>query len=358
MNVLSLFSGIGAMDRGLTRAGMTMVGQVEADPYRRTVLTRHWPGVPQHDDVRSTADWWAAAGTRPRVDVIAGSPPCEPFSDAGRHQGAADPRWGWPWMVSVVRALRPRYVVVENSAALPGYRAEFGAILADLAELGMDAQWGVLSACAMGAPHVRERLFLVAYTHSLAGAPWLGAGWPIPGRHGEAGPWADPVGFVAADARGRGVADGPARGLDAARITALGGAVVPQVAEHIGRLLMAHAGQGWAPADLSARLAAGDTVVIRLPARGVPYPPELRALADAGLLVRIGRPSRWGNPHRLPAGGTDVERADVVARYRAYLETQLDLLRQLPDLRGKALGCHCAPAACHGDVLADLANHR
>ncbi len=116
------------------------------------------------------------------------------------------------------------------------------------------------------------------------------------------------------------------------------------------------AAAGSAARDVAARLATGDTVVVRLPARGVPYPPELRVLADAGLLVRIGRPSRWGNPYRLPAGGTDAERADVVARYRAYLETRPDLLRQLPGLRGKALGCHCAPLECHGDVLADLAN--
>ncbi len=115
---------------------------------------------------------------------------------------------------------------------------------------------------------------------------------------------------------------------------------------------------GWAPADLSARLAAGDTVVIRLPARGVTWPGWLRDLVAAGQLARVARPSRWGNPHRLPAGADETERADAISRYRAYLTTRPDLLAQLPDLRGKALGCHCAPAACHADVLADLANHR
>ncbi len=108
------------------------------------------------------------------------------------------------------------------------------------------------------------------------------------------------------------------------------------------------------PEDLASRLDSGAPVVIRLPGRGVPYPPRLRELADAGRLRRIGRPSRWGNPARLPARATDVERAAAVAAYRAHILAAPDLLAQLPMLRGQALGCRCWPAPCHGDVLVQL----
>ena len=110
---------------------------------------------------------------------------------------------------------------------------------------------------------------------------------------------------------------------------------------------------GW-PADLLARLDAGGAVVVRLPGRGVPYPPLLRAIADAGRVRRIGRPSRWGNPWPLPAGADHGARADVIARYRAHLLSRPDLMDQLPTLAGCALGCRCWPLPCHGDVLAEL----
>ena len=80
MNVLSLFSGIGGLDLGLQRAGMTIAGQVEIDPWCRTVLAKHWPGVPRHDDVRTAADWWG--GRAP--DVVCGGFPCQPVSSAGK----------------------------------------------------------------------------------------------------------------------------------------------------------------------------------------------------------------------------------------------------------------------------------
>lgn len=113
MNVLSLFSGIGGLELGLERAGMTVVGQVEIDPFCRRVLAKHWPEVPRHDDVRTAVAWWLDRA-RPAVDVVAGGFPCQPFSNAGHKRGIADERWGWPWMADVVRAVRPRFVVMEN----------------------------------------------------------------------------------------------------------------------------------------------------------------------------------------------------------------------------------------------------
>src|SRR5690348_11915979 len=106
---------------------MTTVGQVEIDPWCRRVLARHWPDVPRHDDVRTAPEWWAST-ERPPVDVVCGGFPCQPFSSAGLRRGVGDERWGWPWMASVVRAVRPRYVVVENVADLvrsPRFRDAF-----------------------------------------------------------------------------------------------------------------------------------------------------------------------------------------------------------------------------------------
>jgi len=248
VNVLSLFSGIDGLCLGLEWVGMTIVGQVEIDPCCRQVLTRHWPEVPKHDDVRTAMDWWRSQ-PRPIVHVVAGGPPCQPFSHAGFKRGVADERWMWPAMADAVRKLRPRYVVLENVASLTADRVAFGWILADLAELGFDAEWSLLSACAMGAPHARERLFLVAYANSVDGQEGLGA-WQerliprLAGRSRESrrGPaearaWRDRVDRAVAASV---ASDRDTDGLAARMVEAGGNAVVPQVAEHIGRLIMAH----------------------------------------------------------------------------------------------------------------------
>lgn len=243
MNYLSLFSGVGGLDLGLDRAGWNCVGQVELDPYCRTVLARHWPEVPKHEDVRTTPEWWAAE-PRPAVRLVAGGFPCQPFSKAGRRRGTADERWGWPWFRAVVRAVRPQYVLVENVAALIDDADAFGWLLGDLAEDGFDAQWTVISACALGAPHVRERLFLVAYPAGGDGPAWLGPGHTTQVETGDGGPsaWGHPeVGLAAAGGSDR-VVDGIPDPVESARIKALGNAVVPQVGELAGRLILGHAG--------------------------------------------------------------------------------------------------------------------
>ena len=242
MNVFSVFSGIDGLGLGLQRAGMRLIAQVERDPYCRSVLAHQWPEVPRHDDVRTAPEWWASK-PRPAAHVVAGGFPCQPFSLAGRRLGTADQRWGWPWMATVIRLVRPRYVLVENVPALLADHDAFGCVLGDLAALGLDAEWTVLSACALGAPHTRERLFLLAYPHGGDGTPRLGTrqGQAVPHRHGDPGPWADPVdGLLETARRSRRVADGIPDPLEPARVRALGNAVVPQVAEHLGRLILAH----------------------------------------------------------------------------------------------------------------------
>lgn len=248
MNVLSLFAGVGGLELGLERAGMDVVAQVELDEWCRRVLARHWPDVPQHDDVRTAPEWWLSVD-RPIVDVVCGGFPCQPFSTAGRRRGIGDERWGWPWMADVVRVARPSYVLLENVAALLADADAFGWVLGDLAALGFDAEWGVLPACAVGAPHRRERLFLVAYPHRVDGGQGLGIGqelglpriaWGITeGKRSRtaARAWRDRVDRAVAASR----ADDREADGDARRMVAAGGnAVVPQVAEHIGRLIVAH----------------------------------------------------------------------------------------------------------------------
>ena len=236
MNVLSLFSGIGGLELGLERAGMTTVGQVELDPFCRRVLAKHWPEVPQHDDVRTTSEWWASE-PRPGVDVVCGGFPCQPFSGSGLQLGIADERWGWPWMADVIRAVRPRYVVVENVAALIRHADAFGVLLGDLHRFGFDAEWSVVTACAVGAPHRRRRLYLVAYPR----------GARLQGLHETRGNL--DLQSVARDLRRHWesepdlarVADGIPRRLVRDPIHAYGNAVVPQVAELVGRLILEHA---------------------------------------------------------------------------------------------------------------------
>lgn len=243
LTYLSLFSGIGGLDLGLDRAGWTCVGQVEIDAYCRAVLDCHWPEVPKHDDVRTAPDWWSER-PRPAVRMVAGGYPCQPFSKGGRRRGTADERWGWPWFRAVVRAVRPQYVLVENVAALVDDADAFGWMLGDLAEDGFDADWTVVSACAVGAPHVRERLFLVAHPAGGDGPAWLGPGhgWSLESLNRRAGPWGHPVdGLVAAERGSRRVADGVPDELEPARVTALGNAVVPDVGELVGRLIRDHA---------------------------------------------------------------------------------------------------------------------
>jgi len=149
----SLFSGIGGLDLGLERAGMQCRWQVEIDPYCRKVLEKHWPEVPRFGDIKGITEL-------PAVDLICGGFPCQPVSVAGKRLRQADDRWLWPEFARVIRMVRPRYVLVEN---VPGLLAGgMGDVLGDLAALGYDAEWGVLSAADMGAPHLRKRVFVVA----------------------------------------------------------------------------------------------------------------------------------------------------------------------------------------------------
>ena len=240
LTVGSLFSGIGGLDLGLERAGMRVIWQAEIDPFCCKVLKKHWPDVPNMGNV-TKLDWKTVS----YVDLIVGGYPCQPFSNAGKRRGENDPRHLWPVMFNAICNLRPRYALMEN---VRGHLSMgFGTVLGDLARIGFNAQWQVLPASAFGAPHRRDRVFIVAYTASKQGnggrngyvfgscaTDWLQS--PIGRKSGNE--WKSK--WETEPNVGR-VANGVPNRVD--RLRGLGNAVVPQVAEFIGSLINEHAKQ-------------------------------------------------------------------------------------------------------------------
>lgn len=161
----SLFAGIGGIDLGLERAGWECRFQVEWDPFCQRVLAKHWPDVPRYGDI-TAVDW---SGVE-RVDLLAGGFPCQPISVAGKQQAQDDERWLWPEFAQAIRVLRPSYVLVENVPNLLAINDGSAAreVEGDLAALGYDNQWDCIPASALGAPHERERVWIVAYADSDA----------------------------------------------------------------------------------------------------------------------------------------------------------------------------------------------
>ena len=156
LTVGSLFSGIGGIDLGLERCGMTVKWQSEIEPYSCQVLAKHWPNVPNLGNIREI-NWTEVE----RVDVIAGGYPCQPFSTAGKRNGTDDPRHLWPEMLRAISVLRPRVAFLENVRG--HYSLGFDRVLGDLADIGYDCEWEIVSAQSVGAPHRRERLICLAY---------------------------------------------------------------------------------------------------------------------------------------------------------------------------------------------------
>ncbi len=230
MNVLDLFSGIGGFSLGLERAGMRTVAFCEIDPYCRAVLRKHWPTVVQFTDVRLLSRDVLDVFGIPRVDVVCGGFPCQDISFAGKGAGLDGERSGlWREYHRIINEVRPRYAIIENVAALRSRGLD--AVLGSLAAIGYDAEWHCIPASAVGAPHRRDRIWIVAANTHGARLPvgcqsQLLAQLPTIKRSD----WRltePPV--CRAD-------DGVPDRVD--RIRALGNAVVPQIPEIIGRALM------------------------------------------------------------------------------------------------------------------------
>lgn len=248
----SLFSGIGGFDLGFERAGMTCAWQVEIDDFCNRVLEKHWPNVPRFRDVRDVG-----RNNLESVDVICGGFPCQDVSLAGNRLGLEGKRSTlWSEFYRIICEIRPRWVVIEN---VPGLLSSddgrfFAKILRELSEGGYDAEWRIISASDVGAPHIRERLWIVAYANgkyitdsiwqrnSDTSIEWTEKGFwssdwvksKLVSRVSEIlYRWEEysihqPV-FVRVD-------DGVPDVLD--RLHSLGNALVPQVAELIGKRLV------------------------------------------------------------------------------------------------------------------------
>ncbi|MDY6895180.1 MAG: DNA cytosine methyltransferase, partial [Thermotogota bacterium] len=157
----SLFAGIGGFDLGLERAGMECKWQVEIDPFCQKVLAKHWPEVKKYEDVRKVGKH----NLEP-VDLICGGFPCQDISNAGSRLGLAGKRSGlWAEYYRIICELRPRFIVVENVSAL--LVRGFGVVLGDLATCGYNAEWQCFPAAYFGAPHPRDRVFIVAYSNRI-----------------------------------------------------------------------------------------------------------------------------------------------------------------------------------------------
>jgi len=162
MKVLDLFSGIGGFSLGLEKAGMETIAFCEFEPHAQEVLRKHWPDVPIHSDVRSLD----AKQYRGTVDVVCGGFPCQDLSSAGKQAGFSGARSSlYREMLRIISECMPRYAIFENvTGLLTGESGRwFGQFLYDLAEIGFDAEWHCIEAGYVGAPHRRDRVWVIAY---------------------------------------------------------------------------------------------------------------------------------------------------------------------------------------------------
>lgn len=274
---VDLFSGIGGFALGLKWTGQfKTVLFCEIDGYCQKVLHQHWPDVPIIGDIHDIGERTIHDYDLGSIDLVTAGFPCQPFSNAGKRAGASDERYLWPELARAIRALKPRYILLENVPGLLSINdgREFGIVLSDLAACGYDAEWQVLPASAFGAWHRRDRIWIVAYAsriglsesgtrksssneqwdnppsqqngrselHEIIAGSQVAPNSSIKQCYGNElfaswRPISTNSGWWAAEpALGR-VADGVPGRVD--RIKALGNAVVPQVVEWIGGQIIA-----------------------------------------------------------------------------------------------------------------------
>ena len=163
---LDLFSGIGGFAIGLeSTGGFETVGFVEWEKFPQAVLRKHWPDVPIMGDIKEVV-----GDEFGEINIITGGFPCQPFSAAGKRRGAADDRWLWPEMLRIINKAKPDWVLAENVAGI--VKMELDTVLADLEAEGYTCGAVIIPACAVNAPHRRDRVWIVA--NSRNGAWWNG----------------------------------------------------------------------------------------------------------------------------------------------------------------------------------------
>jgi DNA (cytosine-5)-methyltransferase 1 len=203
LEVYDLCAGIGGFSlAGQWLGGFKTTRFVEINKFCQQILTKNFPGIPIHDDLRTFS---ASPGA---CDLITAGFPCQPHSQSGKRQASGDERDLWPELYRVICEIRPRWIVLENvPGLLSSERGDFfRRVLWDLAQAGFDAEWAVVSCADLGAAHRRNRLWIVAYPQGLrrqgsgdsgisqgmsgarlcaqsAGGDPIDRGWPDPNAH-------------------------------------------------------------------------------------------------------------------------------------------------------------------------------
>lgn len=235
----SLFAGIGGIDLGLERAGMTCVWQVEKDEFCRKVLAKHWPEVPKFGDIREVSGHELET-----VDLICGGFPCQPFSFAGKRRGAEDDRHLWPEMLRIIKIIRPKWVIAENVGGILSIDGgnTINSICAGLEAIGYEKPAIYdFTADAFGLPTMERHIWIVTKA--------VGERCPGSKKNQNAETWKKlrklqgtyQGGSDRSDlskTRFRRVCKRVSDRVDRDRLKALGNAVVPQMAEWIGRQIM------------------------------------------------------------------------------------------------------------------------
>lgn len=160
MQAGSLFSGIGGIEIGFEREGIETAWFIENEPYAQAILKKRFPHAQIYGDI-TQLDFEAV----PKVDILTGGFPCQDISNAGKRAGIEGSRSSlWKYYKKAIRVLRPKFALIENVSALASRGLDV--VLSDLASIGYDAEWYCIPASAIGAPHQRDRIFIIAYPNS------------------------------------------------------------------------------------------------------------------------------------------------------------------------------------------------
>src|SRR6056300_641576 len=162
MNHLDLFSGIGGFSLALEKVGFKTIAFCERDEYCRMLLQKHWKGVKIYNDIKKLE----GKDIEEKVDILTGGFPCQPYSVAGKQKGTNDDRYLWPEMFRVIKEVQPTFIIAENVRGLINIQdgMVFETVCSDLESVGFEVQTFVIPAAGVGAPHKRDRVWIVGYS--------------------------------------------------------------------------------------------------------------------------------------------------------------------------------------------------
>jgi len=249
LKVLDLFSGIGGFSLGLERTGhFETVAFCEIDEYCKLILKKHWKGIKIYDDVKEITKERLQADGIESPTIITGGVPCQAFSVAGLQKGTSDPRHLWPEMFRVIKEFKSKWIIVENVTGLVNVQdgVVFETLCTDLESEGYEVQTFNIPVAGVGAPHLRQRIWVVAHTdtgnvetgrerqgkirkgHQEEGvSDHVASGSEIEGQRQNSWSFEPDVGRMVDAVPGR-----------IHRLKGLGNAICPQIAEEIGRAII------------------------------------------------------------------------------------------------------------------------